>query len=43
MCLAGHVAEGGKIGLALGGENLEQETTWRLKCRWDDNIKMDLN
>jgi hypothetical protein len=32
-----------KTGLALDGENLEQETTWRLECRWEDNIKMDLN
>jgi hypothetical protein len=43
MCLAGHVTGEEKTGLALGGESLEQETTWRLECRWEDNIKMDLN
>ena len=26
----------------FGGVTLRKETTWETRCRWEDNIKMDL-
>ena len=44
MRWAGHVArmeERGRI-QGFGGETRGKETAWETRCRWEDNIKMDL-